>query len=33
VWREVKDSVGTILRRTTLQSLSERRRAALTFSI
>ncbi|HXW83462.1 MAG TPA: Rrf2 family transcriptional regulator [Candidatus Binataceae bacterium] len=33
VWREVKDSVGTILRRTTLQSLAERRRAALTFSI
>ena len=33
VWREVKDSVGQILRRNTLQSLAEKRRAALTFSI
>jgi Rrf2 family cysteine metabolism transcriptional repressor len=32
-WREVRDSVNTVLRRTTLQSLSERRRGALTFSI
>jgi len=33
VWREVRDSVNAILARTTLQSLSERRRTALTFSI
>lgn len=33
VWREVRDSVSTILRRTTLQSLSDRSRGALTFSI
>jgi Rrf2 family transcriptional regulator, cysteine metabolism repressor len=33
VWREVRDSVTAVLRRTTLQMLSERRRTALTFSI
>ena len=33
VWREVRESVMTVLRRATLQSLSERRRTALTFSI
>lgn len=33
VWREVRDSVSAVLRRTTLQSLSDRRRTALTFSI
>ncbi|MFI5352666.1 MAG: RrF2 family transcriptional regulator [Candidatus Binatales bacterium] len=33
VWREVHDAVGTILRRTTLQSLAERRKTALHFQI
>lgn len=33
VWREVRESVNEILGRTTLQSLSDRRRGALTFSI
>ena len=33
VWREVRDSVTSVLQRTTLQMLSERRRTALTFSI
>jgi Rrf2 family transcriptional regulator, cysteine metabolism repressor len=33
VWREVRESVSAVLRRTTLQTLSERRRTALTFSI
>ncbi|MGH7917395.1 MAG: RrF2 family transcriptional regulator [Candidatus Binataceae bacterium] len=33
VWREVRDSVVTILSRTTLQSLSERRKTALHFQI
>jgi Rrf2 family transcriptional regulator, cysteine metabolism repressor len=33
VWREVRDSVIAILRRATLESLAERRRAALTFQI
>lgn len=33
VWREVREAVMTVLRRSTLQSLSERRRTALTFSI
>jgi Rrf2 family transcriptional regulator, cysteine metabolism repressor len=33
VWREVRDSVGGILRRTTLQSLADRRKSAITFSI
>ncbi len=33
VWREVRESVNEILTRTTLQSLSDRRRGALTFSI
>lgn len=33
VWREVRQSVDAVLRRTTLQALSERRRTALTFSI
>lgn len=33
VWREVREAVMAVLRRATLQSLSERRRTALTFSI
>lgn len=33
VWREVREAVATILGRTTLQSLSDRRRTALSFSI
>ena len=33
VWREVRDSVTSVLARTTLQMLTERRRTALTFSI
>jgi Rrf2 family cysteine metabolism transcriptional repressor len=33
VWREVRDAVTRILRSATLQSLSEKRRAALTYSI
>ena len=33
VWREVRDSVTAILRRTTLQSLAERRKTALHFQI
>jgi Rrf2 family protein len=33
VWREVRDSVTAILARTTLQSLSERRRKAIDFQI
>jgi len=33
VWREVHDAVGAILRRTTLQSLAERRKTALHFQI
>jgi Rrf2 family protein len=33
VWREVRDSVTAVLRRTTLQALSERRRTAISFSI
>jgi Rrf2 family protein len=33
VWREVRESVNSVLQRTTLQMLSERRRTALTFSI
>ncbi|HVN29695.1 MAG TPA: Rrf2 family transcriptional regulator [Candidatus Binataceae bacterium] len=33
VWREVRESVTAVLAKTTLQSLSERRRSALTFSI
>src|SRR5262249_49327472 len=32
-WCEVRDSVNTILRRTTLQSLGERRRTAINFQI
>jgi Rrf2 family protein len=33
VWREVRESVVAVLRRTTLQALSERRRTAISFSI
>jgi Rrf2 family transcriptional regulator, cysteine metabolism repressor len=33
VWREVRESVNSVLHRTTLQTLAERRRTALTFSI
>jgi Rrf2 family transcriptional regulator, cysteine metabolism repressor len=33
VWREVRSAVSEILRRATLQSLSERRRNALSFQI
>ena len=33
VWREVRDCVNAILRRTTLQALSEKRRHAINFSI
>jgi DNA-binding IscR family transcriptional regulator len=33
IWREVRDSVTSVLARTTLQMLTERRRTALTFSI
>jgi Rrf2 family transcriptional regulator, cysteine metabolism repressor len=33
VWREVRDAVTSILRRTTLQSLAERRKTALHFQI
>jgi len=33
VWREVRDSVNAILRRTTLQSLAERRKTAIHFQI
>ena len=33
VWCEVRDSVNAILRRTTLQSLTERRRIAINFQI
>jgi Rrf2 family protein len=33
VWREVRESVNAILRRATLQSLCDRRRGALMFSI
>jgi Rrf2 family transcriptional regulator, cysteine metabolism repressor len=33
VWCEVRDSVNAILRRTTLQSLTERRRTVLNFQI
>jgi len=33
VWREVREAVNSVLRRTTLQMLTERRRTALTFSI
>ena len=33
VWREVREAVTAVLRRSTLQSLAERRRTALTFSI
>src|SRR6202050_1517476 len=33
VWREVRESVTAVLRRTTLQALSERRRTAISFSI
>jgi Rrf2 family protein len=33
IWREVREAVNSVLRRTTLQTLSERRRTALTFSI
>lgn len=33
VWREVRDSVIGILRRTTLQSLAERRKSALMYQI
>ncbi len=33
VWREVHDAVGGILRRTTLQSLAQRRKTALHFQI
>ncbi len=31
VWREVRESVNTILSRTTLQSLAERRKRAIHF--
>ena len=33
VWREVRDSVNSILGRTTLQSLAERRKTAIHFQI
>ena len=33
VWREVREAVTAVLRRSTLQSLAERKRTALTFSI
>jgi len=33
VWRDVRESVNQILRKATLQSLAEKRRSALTFSI
>ena len=33
VWREIRESTSAILKRTTLQSLSQRRRTALSFSI
>jgi Rrf2 family protein len=33
VWREVRDSVNSILSRTTLQSLAERRKSAIHFQI
>ncbi len=33
VWREVRESVNNILRRTTLQSLAENRKKAISFSI
>jgi len=33
VWREVRDAVSGVLRGVTLQTLSERRRTAITFSI
>src|SRR5271163_3098797 len=33
VWREVRESVNAVLRRTTLQLLAERKRRALSFSI
>jgi Rrf2 family protein len=33
VWREVREAVTAVLRRATLQSLAERKRTALTFSI
>jgi Rrf2 family protein len=33
VWCEIRDNVNTILRRTTLQSLAERRRSAINFQI
>ncbi len=33
VWREVRESVNTILSRTTLQSLAERRKRAIHFQI
>jgi Rrf2 family transcriptional regulator, cysteine metabolism repressor len=33
VWREVRDSVGDILRKATLQSLAEKRRSVLNYSI
>ncbi len=33
VWREVRDSVNQILRHTTLQSLAESRKKAISFSI
>ncbi len=33
VWREIHEAVGTILRRTTLQSLAQRRKTALHFQI
>jgi len=33
VWREVRDSVNSILARTTLQALSERRKSAIHFQI
>src|ERR1700719_3372623 len=33
VWRDVRDSVSSILRGVTLQSLSEKRKHAITFSI
>ncbi|MGH7815494.1 MAG: RrF2 family transcriptional regulator [Candidatus Binataceae bacterium] len=33
VWREVRDGVEAILRRATLQSLAEKRRKAISFSI
>jgi DNA-binding IscR family transcriptional regulator len=33
VWRDVRDSVSSILRGVTLQALSEKRKHAITFSI